>query len=124
MEKEITANPIHFTIPGHPVGYTRTTQGTTWTARYQKYTAYRNAVMAAFREQCPGEWGEKKPLTTTEKSRTHVSIKIYFKNRIHCDPDNCFKAIADSLFECDKYVSGDFDFDYDPINPRVEVILR
>jgi hypothetical protein len=114
---------IHFTIPGHPVGYTRTTQGTTWTARYLKYTAYKNTVIAAFLDQVPGEWGYPKPLTTTEELRTEINIMIYFKNRIHCDPDNCFKAIADSLFECDKYVSGDFDFDYDSINPRVEVWL-
>jgi hypothetical protein len=115
---------IHFTIPGHPIGYTRTTQNTLWEPRYLKYTAYKNAVIAAFLDQVPGEWGHPKPLTTTEEFRTEINLMIYFKNRRHCDPDNCFKAISDSLFKCDKYVSGDFDFDYDPINPRVEVTLR
>ena len=116
---------IHFSISGHPVGYMRTTQaGCKFDRQYRRYQEYKSKVNAAFRDQVSGKWGEKKPLTTTEKSRTHVSIKIYFKNRIHCDPDNCFKAIADSLFECDKYVSGDFDFDYDKDNPRVEVWLR
>jgi hypothetical protein len=35
-----------------------------------------------------------------------------------------FKTISDALFTTDKYVFGDFDFDYDPINPRVEVTLQ
>ncbi len=35
--------------------------------------------------------------------------------------NNIFKTIADSLFTCDKFVIGSFDFDYDFQNPRVEV---
>jgi hypothetical protein len=116
---------IHFTIPGHPVGYMRTTQaGCKFDRQYKRYQAYKSKVVAAFLDQCPGSWGSPKPLTTTPDKKTCVSLKIYFKNRVHCDPDNCFKAVADSLFSCDKYVFGNFDFDYDPINPRVEVTLR
>lgn len=121
---------IRFTVRGHPVGYTRTTQaGCKFDKNYKRYQTYKDAVVAAFLDQVPGDWGRNplttvKPLTTTEKNRTHISLMIYFKNKVHADPDNCFKAIADSLFVCDKYVSGDFNFDYDSINPRVEVCLR
>jgi Holliday junction resolvase RusA-like endonuclease len=116
---------LHFTIPGHPVGYMRTTQaGCKFDRQYKRYQAYKDRVVAAFLNQCPGTWGSPKPLTTTPDKKTQVSLKIYFKNRVHCDPDNCFKAVADALFTTDKYVYGDFDFAYDPINPRVEVILR
>lgn len=115
---------LTFTVPGHPVGYKRTTQaGCKFDAGYKRYQAYKASVVAAFLDQCPGEWGHPKPLTTTRASRTRVSVMIYFKNGVHADPDNCFKAIADSLFACDKYVLGDFDFDYDSINPRVKVTL-
>lgn len=116
---------IKFTIRGHPVGYARTTQaGCKFDKKYKRYQAYKSAVIAAFLDQIPGDWGKDKPLTTNESNRSHLSLKIYFKNRIHCDPDNCFKAISDSLFVCDKYVSGDFDFDYDKDNPRVEVSIK
>jgi hypothetical protein len=114
---------IHFTIPGHPVGYTRTTQNTTWEPRYLKYTAYKNAVVAAFLDQVPGEWGHPKPLTTTEEFRTEMTCKIYFRNRRHPDPSNVHKAIEDALFKCDKYCEGSFSFGYDLDNPRVEVTL-
>ena len=37
------------------------------------------------------------------------------------DPDNIFKACADSLFACDKYLIGSFDYFYDAVNPRIEI---
>jgi hypothetical protein len=114
---------IHFTIPGHPVGYTRTTQNTLWEPRYLRYTAYKNAVIAAFLDQVPGEWGHPKPLTTTKDSQTHITYMIYFQNGKHADVDNVAKGIQDALFKCDKYCSQSTSFDYDPINPRVEVTL-
>jgi hypothetical protein len=116
---------LSFVVPGHPVGYVRTTQkGCRFDKNYKRYQDYKNLVVSEFLAQVPGDWGSPKPLTSEFKNRTHVSLKIYFKNGIHCDPDNCFKAIADSLFKCDKYVSGDFDFDYDKECPRVEVTIR
>lgn len=119
------ANTVHFVILGHPVGYMRTTQaGCKFDRQYKRYQAYKSKVVATFLDQHPGAWGSPKPLTTTPDKKTHVSIMIYFRNRIHADPSNVHKAIEDSLFACDKYCEGSFSFDYDPINPRVEVILR
>jgi hypothetical protein len=115
---------IHFTIPGHPVGYMRTTQaGCKFDRQYKRYQAYKDRVVAAFLGQCPGSWGTPKPLTTTPDKKTHVSIRIYFKNRVHADPSNVHKAIEDALFKCDKYCEGSFEFGYDSTSPRVEVTL-
>jgi len=118
------SNSIHFTIPGHPVGYTRTTQGSIWKPQYQRYLDYKSAVVAAFLDQVPGEWGYPKPLTTTRELQTEMDTMIYFKNGRHPDPSNVHKAIEDALFACDKYCDGKFSFDYDKENPRVEVTLR
>lgn len=113
---------IKFVVPGHPVGYKRTTQaGCRFDKGYKQYQAYKDHVITSFAAQVAGNWGNLKPLTTTKAQRSRVEIMIYFKNGVHADPDNCFKAIADSLFVCDKYVSGTFDFDYDATNPRIEV---
>jgi Holliday junction resolvase RusA-like endonuclease len=115
---------LSFTVPGHPVGYKRTTQaGCKFDAGYKRYQAYKAEVVVAFLDQCPGDWGHPKPLTTTRASRTRVSVMAYFKNGVHPDIDNVQKAVQDALFVCDKYCSGNFDFDYDPVNPRVEVTL-
>lgn len=112
---------IKFTVSGQPVPYKRTTQAAKFCAKYKAYQEYKDLVIAAFLEQCKGNWGYPKPLTTVKGHKTRVDIKIYFKNFAHGDGDNVFKAIADSLFACDKYVIGSFDFDYDAKNPRVEV---
>jgi Endodeoxyribonuclease RusA len=106
------------------MGYTRTTQRAKYSRSYRRYMDYKDAVVAAFLEQVPGEWGHPKPLTTTKGSKTRVDIKIYFKNFVHPDGDNVFKACLDSLFACDKYCSGSYDFGYDAKNPRVEVRIR
>jgi hypothetical protein len=121
---ELAMSSIFFVVLGHPVGYTRTTQRSKYSASYQRYAAYKSAVVAAFLDQIPGDWGYPKPLTTTKDSRTEVSTMIYFKGNRHSDPSNVHKGIEDALFKNDKYCLGDFDFDYDPINPRVEVTIK
>ena len=113
---------LKFTVLGSPVGYKRTTQkGCRFDKGYKRYQAYKDHVIASFLDQCSGAWGDPKPLTTEKGSKTYVSIKIYFKNYVHGDPDNVAKAINDSLFATDKFVSGSYDFDYDKENPRVEI---
>ncbi len=79
--------------------------------------------MLAFLDQCKGDWGHPKPLTTVKGQKTKVDIVIYFKNYAHGDPSNIHKAIEDALFANDKYCSGSFDYFYDTINPRVEVTI-
>lgn len=114
---------LKFTVKGNPIGYTRTTQRAKYCDRYKRYQQYKDSVVLAFLEQCKGDWGANKPLTTVKGSKTKMDIMIYFKDLTHGDPDNIFKAIADSIFEVDKYVCGSFDFAYDRDNPRVEVAI-
>ncbi len=115
---------IFFVVPGHPVGYKRTTQeGCKFDAGYKRYQEYKDSVVSAFLDQVPGNWGHPKPLTTTKNQKARVDTFIYFKSGIHPDPDNVQKAILDSLFKSDKYCAGSFDYDYDKENPRVEVTL-
>jgi len=115
---------LDFIIRGQPVPYKRTTQNAKWTdEQYHRYQAYKDAIVIAFLEQCQGDWGSDKPLTTVRGQKTRVDLKIFFADYKHGDPDNIFKAYADALFVCDKYVSGSFDFWYDAENPRVEVSI-
>ena len=44
--------------------------------------------------------------------KAYVSTRMKFIDRTHGDPDNIQKAVADALFADDKYVAGDYDFDY------------
>lgn len=108
---------------GQPVPYCRTTQAAKFSAKYKRYQQYKDLVVLSFLEQCEGDWGASKPLTTVKGQKTRVDILIYFRDFTHGDPDNVFKAIADSIFENDKYVSGSFDYFYDHANPRVEVTI-
>lgn len=114
---------INFTVHGQPRPYTRTTQAAKFCPKYKVYQEYKDRVVASFLEQCKGDWGYPKPLTTVKGHKTRVDIKIYFKNYAHGDGDNIFKGICDSLFTVDKYVIGSYDFDYDAKNPRVEVAI-
>ncbi len=112
---------IKFVVNGQPVPYKRTTQAAKFCPKYKVYQEYKDRVVAAFLEQCKGDWGYPKPLTTVKGHKTRVDIKIYFKNYAHGDPSNVHKAIEDALFENDKFCSGSFDYFYDHENPRVEV---
>lgn len=112
---------LKFTVLGQPIPYTRTTQNMKFCAKYKKYQDYKDLVVNSFLDQCKGDWGCPKPLTTARGQKTRVDIMIYFQNYAHGDGDNIFKAVGDSLFAVDKYVIGSFDFDYDKENPRVEI---
>ena len=112
---------IKFIVHGQPVPYKRTTQAAKFCPKYKVYQEYKDRVVASFLDQCKGDWGYPKPLTTVKGVKTRVDIVIYFKNYAHGDGDNCYKAILDSLFANDKYCMGSYDFDYDAKNPRVEV---
>jgi hypothetical protein len=119
----LATTTIAFTIPGSPIGYTRTTQASKWSDRYQRYQNYKADVVNAFLEQVPGDWGHPKPLTTSMGQETILVIRIFFKNRAHPDPSNVLKAIEDALFVNDKYCVGAVEppLHYDRTNPRVEV---
>jgi hypothetical protein len=114
---------FEFTVYGQPVPYCRTTQAAKFSAKYKRYQQYKDCIVLAFLDQCKGDWGHPKPLTTVKGQKTKVDIVIYFKNYAHGDPSNIHKAIEDALFANDKYCSGSFDYFYDTINPRVEVTI-
>ena len=115
-----------FSVPGHPKGYTRTTQrGCRFDEKYRAYQDYKDFVVECFLESFP-DWefpvsGNKKPLTSTKTKRVRLEVFIHFENLRHSDPSNVVKGIEDALFCCDKFVSGCWDFDYDKEFPRVEV---
>ena len=115
---------LFFIIYGQPVPYKRTTQNAKWTdEQYHRYQAYKDAIVIAFLEQCQGDWGCDKPLTSVRGQKTRMDIVIYFADYKHGDPSNVHKGIEDALFVNDKFCSGSFDFFYDSLNPRVEVSI-
>lgn len=66
-----------------------------------------------------------KPLDTTITTKAHMDIMIWWCNRAHGDPENCFGSIADALFASDKYLSGSFNFKYaEDKKARVEVVIQ
>lgn len=52
-----------------------------------------------------------KPIVATE-NKIYVKIYIEFKDKTHGDGDNIFKGICDALFMNDKYIAGEFDYEY------------
>lgn len=102
----------------NPVPYKRTTQRGKWNKKYKKYLEWKGLIFDTFTEKF-----KTLPENIIKKGiKYHVSTMIYFKDKRHGDPDNVQKGIKDSIFRSplsDKYCSGDYDFDYDPINPRV-----
>ncbi len=122
-----------FTVPGTCVPYTRTTQKQKWVdARWKKYADYKTKIQANFFESvkehpmskyfAQSMIAKSKPLDT-KQTKVYVSIKMFFKNKQHGDPDNIYKGAIDALFVSDKYIAGFFDFDYDEISPRLEVTI-
>lgn len=103
---------------GNPIPYERTTQRAKWTARYKRYTAWKNYVVWSAKIMSCGFW-DARLFDGAEKTR--LDCMIYFGNMNHADPENIRKGIQDALFENDKLVWGLVDFGYDHCKPRVEV---
>ncbi len=128
LEKTKPFNSITFTVPGNPVPYLRMTQGQTKLMRIpdnrlnpaalkvkeriRRYLTYKDWVYVCA-SACKFD--------RAPKGKVIMDIKIYFASKVHADSDNIFKALSDGLFKNDKYVCGSMDFDYDTLNPRVEV---
>jgi len=122
-------NEYNFTIhgnqedtKGNPIPYFRQTQRS---SRFNKnairYHHWKDYVRNTINEQTGLQLSQFTLLKVPTKA--YMVMKIYFKSKVHADPDNIFKGIADSIFHNDKYVAGSFDFEYSE-NPRVEVILK
>ena len=122
---------ISFTIKGNqenqqgnPIPYFRTTQGTQWTDGAQRYQQWKDYVRAHYLDALGeikkidrADFGEahdllqKKPIANTGR-KVHMLLQITWANKAHADCDNIFKGIADALFMNDKYLVGEFDYEY------------
>jgi hypothetical protein len=121
---------------GNPMAYFRTTQGSQWTPKARRYQEWKSYVVAnyldalgAIKKIDRADFGDahdliqRKPIKAT-KEKIRMKLKIYFKDKTHADSDNIFKGIADALFMNDKYLAGEFDFDYTPTRGRVEIEIN
>lgn len=136
---------IKFTIKGNhedplgnPLPKIKKTRNSYWTKEAQRYAKWKTYVqmrlLDALFEKVPAvEFDEikrriacgKKPLALPAGAKVHMSISITWKNGSHADPENVFGAIADALFENDKNLAGDFDFELaDDGVGRVAVDIR
>jgi Holliday junction resolvase RusA-like endonuclease len=124
---------IKITIPIDPIPYLRMTQAevnmmkiprrrvkpgalSKWDA-INRYLAYKSHVWALSRMKL---WSAALDLD----KKIRMDCVFYVRNGKHGDPDNCWKAIADSLFENDSRVVGSFDFFFDSEHPRTEVVIE
>lgn len=131
-----------FTIPGNhknpkgnPVPYTRTTQGSKFSPSAMNYAKWKEYVKGCFLAYCVDEklinlqefkkylylLPDAKPIRAT-KQKVRMDLMITFVDDTHCDSDNCFKGVADALFQNDKYVAGSFDYQYGD-KGKVEVTI-
>lgn len=104
----------------NPVPYTRTTQRAKFSATYKKYQEWKKNVVAAF----VNKTGKLPHQILSKDKKYRVDVVSYFKDKKHGDPDNIAKSVNDSIFQAplnDKYVCGSYDFDYDKLEPRVEI---
>ena len=109
---------------GNPIPYTRTTQGTQWTPKAQRYQQWKGRVVASYLDALElmpkierADFGEahdllqRKPIKAA-KHKQRMEIMCYYKDEKHPDTDNVFKGIADALFMNDKHVVGSMDYEH------------
>ncbi len=116
----------HCTFPGNPLGFTvarsmseperRRVEG--WAQDLQVFLAH--------------EWGDECQLLATQDKPVWIATRAYYKNKVHCDPENTHKLTKDVLFRApwhsggknnsDKYTGGFYDDPrIDSENPRLEI---
>lgn len=119
---KFTIKGNHENPHGNPLPKHRKTFRQQWTPEARRYHAYLDYVRACFLDGTTRSRKEfrdcfyvlgPKPLRTGDK-KCRMRIKIYWSSRAHGDPENIFGAIADAVFEQDKYLAGEFDFEYCP----------
>lgn len=116
-------------VKGNPIPYTRTTQKSKWSDKYQRYQEWKGYVVKALLQSRPPFMGEMtrrialkgKPLG--KQFRGKIETTIFFGNETHCDPDNVVKGIADALFENDKHVDVATSHSCGASEPKVMVTL-
>ncbi len=121
---EFTIYGNHENKNGNPLPKARKTGRQQYTAAAHRYHDYLDYVRTSFIDQCAPNGRAKfdakhlsfvgrKPLNTGDR-KCKMWIFIEYGNNAHGDPENIFGAIADALFENDKYLAGDIDFAPDP----------
>lgn len=103
---------------GNPYPKSRLTKRQQWTDEAKDYVAWKNYVANAFLKACPEQMravcearfalGGKPIPPFVGKAR--MEVLAYYKNGRHPDTENVFGSIADSLFEDDNALVGEFDF--------------
>lgn len=114
-----TSERIHFLIPGNQedlegnaIPYTRTTQGSKWSPKYQRYGAWKNYVIkhSKLKEGFDKKGKLLKPIAIPDGYKAVMNLRVFYTDNTHPDTDNVFKGIADALFQNDKRLAGSFDF--------------
>lgn len=110
-----------FIIYGDPVGKERPRRGKFGrfytppkTKKYQKQIALNYMVIFG---------GLKFPAET----KLYMKLRIYFRSKIHPDPDNVCKLVKNVLegvaYKNDKYVCETIDYKFDNKNPRMVISI-
>ena len=123
----------------NPLGYTRTTQrGAKFDPKAKLYEAWKDYVW-----NCCGNVIMESDINCRPetKQKVKIDIMIFYKNDAKSDASNIFKGIEDALadkkakvagkmrvieerlYVNDNYCIGSFNFAYDSVDPRVEVII-
>ncbi len=114
---------IKFTITGNqsdekgnPVPKIKATGKMHFLPRSQAYTLWKSHVVNSFLRNDEYRYGEyvkniydfNKPIVLLPGECAFMVLGIQWKNEAHCDPENAFGSIADSLFYNDKHLNGLF----------------
>lgn len=132
-------------IKGNPLPKLKMTGKQSWTPKARKYANYKRYIRAKFWDELQVYLNDKetkknpdllelcrsgiidaigsldKPINLPKGAKCKMDITIYWKDGTHGDPENIFGAIADALFENDKYLAGSFDFS--PVNKGAGKVL-
>jgi len=111
---------LQLVLDKNPIPYKRSTQASTWTPEYKKYTAWKQFLQEAFIRRYPQKGWLPKTKPITSEGPWFCSVRITFKGHNHGDPDNILKGVNDSLFCNDKYTACAVDFKYGKI-PLLEI---
>lgn len=119
-----TINGNHQNENGNPLPKARKTFRQQWTDGAERYHQYLDYVRGAFLDEFEKpkhrdlrkkflSISGRKPLDTGDR-KCKMRIFIEWGTNAHGDPENIFGAIADAIFENDKFLAGEFDFEQKP----------
>lgn len=122
---KFTINGNHEDQNGNPIPKARFTHRQQFTSKAGRYHEYLDYVRGRFTDSCfkqgkvnarekfdmqHFDFIDRKPLNTGNR-KCFMRIFITWGSENHGDPENIFGAIADAIFQQDKYLAGAIDFD-------------